>query len=82
MPLYEYECDACGHRFEVIQKFSDEPLTTHDKCRGAVHLLVSAAALAEAGEDARDEWRPLSTERLRGHEAAIEVYAYRRRNGG
>ena len=26
MPLYEYECDACGHRFEVIQKFSDPPL--------------------------------------------------------
>ncbi len=25
MPLYEYECDACGHRFEVIQKFSDPP---------------------------------------------------------
>ena len=29
MPLYEYECDACGHRFEKIQKFSD-PL--EDKC--------------------------------------------------
>ena len=25
MPLYEYQCDACGHRFEVIQKFSDAP---------------------------------------------------------
>ena len=25
MPLYEYECDACGQRFEVIQKFSDRP---------------------------------------------------------
>ena len=25
MPLYEYECDACGERFEVIQKFSDPP---------------------------------------------------------
>src|SRR5205085_2201087 len=36
-------------------------------------LLVSAAALAQAGEDARAEWQPLSTERLRGHEAAVEV---------
>ena len=26
MPLYEYQCDACGHRFEMIQKFSDPPL--------------------------------------------------------
>jgi predicted nucleic acid-binding Zn ribbon protein len=25
MPLYEYQCQACGHRFEVIQKFSDAP---------------------------------------------------------
>ena len=26
MPLYEYRCEACGHQFEVIQKFSDEPI--------------------------------------------------------
>jgi putative FmdB family regulatory protein len=31
MPLYEYQCDACGHRFEVIQKFSDAPLDTCEK---------------------------------------------------
>ena len=30
MPLYEYECSACGQRFEVIQKFSDPP---PDACR-------------------------------------------------
>ena len=35
MPLYEYQCDACGHRFEVIQKFSDPPLETCPKCGGA-----------------------------------------------
>ena len=35
MPLYEYECDNCGHRFEVIQKFSDEPVKTCPKCQGA-----------------------------------------------
>ena len=32
MPLYEYECEKCGHRFEKIQKFSDPPL---DTCRSA-----------------------------------------------
>ena len=35
MPLYEYQCDACGHRFEMIRKFSDPPLETCPKCGGA-----------------------------------------------
>ena len=34
MPLYEYQCDACSHRFEVIQKFSDSPIETCPKCGG------------------------------------------------
>ena len=34
MPLYEYQCEACGDRFEVIQKFSDEPCDTCPKCGG------------------------------------------------
>ena len=44
MPLYEYQCDACGHRFEVIQKFSDQPLDTCPKCGGALRKLQSAPA--------------------------------------
>ena len=44
MPLYEYQCDACGHRFEVIRKFSDSPLETCPKCGGAVRKLQSAPA--------------------------------------
>jgi putative FmdB family regulatory protein len=44
MPLYEYECEACGHRFEVIRKFSDAPLERCPKCGGAVHKLQSAPA--------------------------------------
>jgi putative FmdB family regulatory protein len=32
MPLYEYECGACGHRFEIIQKFSDGPPDACPKC--------------------------------------------------
>ena len=35
MPLYEYECDACGHRFEMIQKFSDPPLDDVPEVRRA-----------------------------------------------
>jgi len=33
MPTYEYECEACGHKFEKMQKFSDKPLATCPKCR-------------------------------------------------
>lgn len=49
MPLYEYECDTCGHRFEVIQKFSDAPLTACPKCQGAVRKLLSSPAIQFKG---------------------------------
>src|SRR5271166_5773716 len=44
MPLYEYKCQSCGKTFEVIEKFSDEPLKTHAGCGGAVERLFSAPA--------------------------------------
>ena len=49
MPLYEYECDACGHRFEVIQKFSDPLADTCPKCGGGVHKLMSSPAIQFKG---------------------------------
>ena len=49
MPLYEYSCDRCGKTFEVIQKFSDEPLTIHEGCGGAVERLLSPPALQFKG---------------------------------
>jgi putative FmdB family regulatory protein len=49
MPLYEYECDSCGHRFEVIQKFSDSPLTECPKCQGPVRKLPSSPAIQFKG---------------------------------
>ena len=45
MPLYEYECDPSGHRFEVIQKHSDPPIDKCPVCGGAVHKLQSAPAV-------------------------------------
>ena len=33
MPTYEYECSACGHRFDELQSFSDPPLTKCPKCK-------------------------------------------------
>ena len=49
MPLYEYECDACGHRFEKIQKFSDPLEDTCPKCGGSVHKLMSSPAIQFKG---------------------------------
>ncbi len=44
MPLYEYKCHSCGKTFEVIQKFSDEPLKTHADCGGVTERVLSAPA--------------------------------------
>ncbi len=49
MPLYEYQCDQCGHRFEVIQKFSDSPLETCPTCGGSVKKLLSSPAIQFKG---------------------------------
>ena len=49
MPLYEYLCDACGHRFEKIQKFSDPLEDKCPVCGGAVHKLISSPAIQFKG---------------------------------
>lgn len=49
MPLYEYQCDACTHRFEVIQKFSDPPIDVCPKCGGVVKKLLSSPAIQFKG---------------------------------
>ena len=49
MPLYEYQCDACGFRFEVIQKFSDAPIEHCQSCGGSVRKLLSSPAIQFKG---------------------------------
>ena len=50
MPIYEYECDACGHRFEKIQKFSDAPIDECPNCgQKKVHKLLSSPAIQFKG---------------------------------
>lgn len=49
MPLYEYQCDSCGHRFEVIQKYSDAPIASCPKCGSAVRKLLSSPAIQFKG---------------------------------
>jgi len=50
MPLYEYQCQACGARFELIRKFADPPLEECAKCgKGPVDRLVSSPAFQFKG---------------------------------
>ncbi len=44
MPLYEYQCKQCGHRFERIQSFSAEDVKECPVCQGAVERLISTPA--------------------------------------
>ena len=44
MPLYEYQCRDCGRLSEVIQKFSDDPLTDCSECGGSLDKVPSAPA--------------------------------------
>jgi putative FmdB family regulatory protein len=49
VPIYEYECESCQKRFELMQKFSEKPLKKCIKCGGPVHKLLSAPALVFKG---------------------------------
>jgi putative FmdB family regulatory protein len=44
MPVYEYQCNACGDQFELRRKFSDDPVKECPKCGGEVTRLISTAA--------------------------------------
>jgi len=45
VPLHEYECEKCGKRFEVIQKFSDPKKTRCPQCKGKLKRLISAPGI-------------------------------------
>lgn len=50
MPIYEYECRACGHHLEALQKLSDAPLKKCPDCgKPALRKLVSAAGFRLKG---------------------------------
>lgn len=49
MPIYEYQCQSCGERREVLQRMSDAPLKTCDECGGEVRKLISAPAFQFKG---------------------------------
>lgn len=49
MPTYEYLCESCGHRFEVLQHISDTPLTTCPNCSGHIHRVLFPAGIVFKG---------------------------------
>ena len=49
MPLYEYECFLCGHRFERIQRVGDDPVADCPECGGSVRRLLGVPALQFKG---------------------------------
>jgi putative FmdB family regulatory protein len=49
MPLYEYQCENCEHRFEKIQKYTDPPPDACPKCGGPVRKLFSSPAIQFKG---------------------------------
>ena len=49
MPLYEYECQSCGRRTELIQRLADAPLAECPECGGSVRRLLSAPAVQFKG---------------------------------
>lgn len=56
MPIYEYNCKKCGETFEIMQKFSDDPLKTHNQnegctCKGKVQKLISRSSVQFKGSE-------------------------------
>ena len=49
MPLYEYQCKKCKHRFERLQQFSDKPIKKCPECGGPLEKLISASQVQFKG---------------------------------
>lgn len=49
MPIYLYECDSCGVRFERLQRMSQDPLTDCPECEGHVHRVIQPVGIIFKG---------------------------------
>jgi len=68
MPNYEYRCKTCDHRFEKIQAFGEEPLTTCPKCEGELVRVISPPGFNFKGGKPSAEKR---TQRVGNHDIPI-----------
>jgi putative FmdB family regulatory protein len=49
VPTYQYACTACTEQFEVVQKFTDDALTTCPSCEGSLRKVFSAVGIVFKG---------------------------------
>jgi len=49
MPIYLYQCDECGLRFERLQRMSEEPLTECPECEGTIHRVIQPVGIIFKG---------------------------------
>lgn len=49
MPIYEYECEQCGVRFERLQRMADAPLTDCPECDGHIHRVIQPVGIIFKG---------------------------------
>lgn len=49
MPTYQYACSPCGHEFELVQSFSDEPITVCPQCGGEVRKVYANVGVVFKG---------------------------------
>jgi putative FmdB family regulatory protein len=73
MPLYEYECEACGQHFELIRRFSDPEVDVCTACgKGPVRRLLSSPAIQFKGSGwyITDYARKAKSEKTSGEKSA------------
>lgn len=63
MPIYEYQCDTCSHRFEVKQSIKEDPIAACERCGKAVRRLISSPGIMFKGSgwyvtDYSDKMKP------------------------
>ena len=49
MPTYGYRCGSCGHQFEIVQRMSEQPLTTCPKCQGKLSKMLYPVGISFKG---------------------------------
>jgi putative FmdB family regulatory protein len=49
MPTYTYHCDSCGHGFEAVQRFADDPLTECPQCGSRIRRVIQPVGVVFKG---------------------------------